>query len=231
MKRVKKIWITAIVFSMLLSIQSMAINVSAEDIMSEQMQLEVEELVQERLDDVGDQFEGMSPGYLEVYTEYLTAYYEQLVLDQYGITPFYASRYYIPNGGVAKYTTVDAAGDHFDVVILMLNKEDSYDYLLNNWNPGSYDVGDIFVGALGYDPGPGTTFGAKFDIIDGATAAFTNSEWESIQAADGYVLVETVQAREYPDGPVSFLRGWDTHPYYVPYSSLPSDIIITVQGL
>lgn len=228
MKHIKKYFVLILALGMILSTQAVASTASEATIMEEQIQLEVDAKVQSRLNEVQHLFEGRDPGYLDVYTEYLTAYYEQLILQERGITPLYEPSYRLDNGGAASYTTVDAAGDHFDVVVLMLDKEDSYDYLLNNWSPDGVGVDDLFLDALGYVPVLGTIAGSMLDILDGVEAVSGQSEWESIQAAGGYVMVETVRCREYPYNPISMIRGWSLHPYYVPPTSLPSNLNINV---
>lgn len=217
----------ALVFCLIPCTPAFAMEWSDNKVASE-IQDEVDRLVDSRLNEVSHLFEGKEPGYLEAYTNYLYDLYEMTVMEQYGVSQRHA-RHRLDNGGAAKYTTVDAAGDYFDVVIIMLDKEDSYDYLLENWSPGSYDVGDVLVSVLGYVPYLGEAFGIMYSIIDGVSGLCGGSEWRSIQNADGYVMIETVVARGYPGAGVSMLSGWEDHPYYVPYSSLPSNLVITVE--
>ncbi len=228
MKRMRKYIALFLILSMSLSTSTMAApQLDVSDI-SAQMQTEVQTMVQSRLEQVEHLFDGKDPGYLNAYKKYLTALYEHVILAERGIVPMYEERYRLDNGGAAMYTTIDAGGDHFDVIVLMFNKEDSYDFLLENWSPGGVDLGDLLIDVLGYVPALGTFLGTVFNILDGVSAVSGANEWQSIQDADGYVLAEVVHAREYPGDPVTLIRGWDTHPYYVPWSSLPDNIDIEV---
>lgn len=229
MKRIKKFVAIISALAILLCTPAFAASPAMTDELEFQAQIQenVQTMVQARLDEVEYLFEGKAPGYLEVYTEYLTAYYTQLVLAENGIMPA-KTRYRLDNGGAAMYTTVDAAGDYFDVVVLLLDKDDAYDYLLDNWSGDGADLGDIFLGVLGYVPAAGTIFSTIANLLTGAKVIMP-STWESIQAADGRILVETVRARGYPGELVTTpVRGWDTYPYFEPWDSLPSDIEIEV---
>ena len=204
-----------------------AANIS-ESVTTEQMQKEVQSLVQAKLNQVSHNFDGLDSGYLEAYTNYLVDYYTLAVASQTDASTRHTSQR-LNNGGTAKYTTTDASGDYFDVVIIMLDKEDSYNYLLENWSPGSYTVGDAIITALGYVPVVGEAFGTVYSIVDGIIGLSTQTDWEKIQNADGYIMIETVVARGYPGSGASVLMGWDDHPYYIPYSSIPSSISILVE--
>ena len=217
-----------LILSMIPETSAFAASVSEPTLTTEQTQKMVQSLVQTRIKEVAHNFEGKDPGYLEAYINYLVDYYTLAVAGQNDASVQHTS-HRLNNGGTAKYTTSDASGDQFDVVIIMLDKEDSYDYLLKNWNPGSYNVGDAIVTALGFVPRVGNPFSNIYSIVEAVIGISSQSDWEKIQNADGYVRVETVVARGYPGEGVSMLMGWDDHPYYIPYSTLPSSINIEVK--
>lgn len=224
-KHLAKIISFVLVLSVLSGIPVFAADMSNPSVSTEE---KVQALVQERIKQVIHNFERKDPGYLEAYTNYLTDYYTLAVATQSGVSLQRAS-HRLDNGGTAKYSTTDASGDKFDVVIIMLDKADSYDYLLENWSPGRYTVSDAIVTALGYVPVVGGAFGTVYSIVEGVIGFSSKTDWEKIQAADGYIMLETVVARDYPGSGIPVLMGWDDHPYYVPYSSLPSSISIDVE--
>lgn len=211
----KKFLAMFLTICMIASIPAFAVEPSRREITSEpQLQTEIQERVEEKLDAVREQLVGADERYVSVYKEYITDVTRNEILLERGIASPNAVQAYLPDGGIVSWTNeTDPSGDTFYIVITLLNYEDSYQYILDCFGE-PMSAWDYILMGLGYVPYVGPVVSTLLNINSIVTA----SQLADISDADGYIMIESV-GYKVPGGSevtsgLTVARGWRDHPYY-----------------
>lgn len=226
MKRFLAVFLT---MCMIVSVPAFAEDASRQEPVSEQLiDKEIRERVQYRLDAVSEQLEGVDERYASIYREYITDITRNEILLEKGVASANTDQAYLPNGGVVSWTNeTDPSGDIFYIVVTLLNYEDSYQYLLDNFSE-PMSAWDYVLMLLGYVPYVGPVVSTLLNI----DTIVSNSQLRDISDADGYIMIESVGCKilggpEVTDG-LTVARGWHDHPYYY-YPSYATEQTVEIE--
>lgn len=196
-----------------------------------EVQEEIEETVDARMDSVFDQFDGLPDSYMRAYRQIVYAQVEQEVSEKYGldmtdssIQPYSPTIYSLPNGGIVYYSVYEAtSGDTFDVAVTCLERQRAYNFLLETLS--SFKVKDLCIAILGYVP----VLGPAFSTLSNIKSVVTASVVSKIKAAGGYAQITNMSIRvgnQPGQMGTSVVEGWTTHTRYTAPSNATNRSVV-----
>lgn len=157
---------------------------------------------------------------MEVYEDIIYPQIEQQIKAEYMGQPSYQlnATYYAPNGGLVTYLSPLSGYQPTEVAVTCLNRDDSYDYLLNEY---SFKPINIISSILGYIPYLGEVSSLVLDIRGIADSAAISK----INEANGYAEIINTYSREWGTK-ASLVTGWSDR-YYISVPSSATNVTFT----
>lgn len=188
-------------------------QVTAEEgqtMMMEQIDMEVQRMVDERMEVVGEQLAGYPEVYELAYRWYLQDSYTQMLLYENGDYPG-TTGYRFNNGGIIYYETSEELEEFgvdmaFSVTLLTPTLTEKYLDL-----DEQISVAEIISDIVGLVPDLGDYMSALVDFMIGMTSAAQDDVEEANNYAE-IICIYGIKDSAYPDGAAA-VSGWHEYPY------------------
>ena len=176
----------------------------------EQIDMEVQRMVDERMEVVGEQLAGYPEVYELAYRWYLQDTYTQMLLYENGDYPG-TTGYRFNNGGIIYYETSEELEEFgvdmaFSVTLLTPTLTEKYLDL-----DEQISVAEIISDIVGLVPDLGDYMSALVDFMIGMTSAAQDDVEEANNYAE-IICIYGIKDSPYPDGAAA-VSGWHEYPY------------------
>ena len=176
----------------------------------EQIDMEVQRMVDERMEVVGEQLAGYPEVYELAYRWYLQDTYTQMLLYENGDYPG-TTGYRFNNGGIIYYETSEELEEFgvdmaFSVTLLTPTLTEKYLDL-----DEQISVAEIISDIVGLVPDLGDYMSALVDFMIGMTSAAQDDVEEANNYAE-IICIYGIKDSAYPDGAAA-VSGWHEYPY------------------
>lgn len=209
MKKVFCLLVTfMVIFSFVGNVHASSLDVS--EVRTEEIENDIRQEIEIARKEIYRQLEQQDALILmEVYENIIYPQIEQQIRDEYRGVAVSSKHYHAPNGGLVTYLSPLDGYKPTEVAVTCLNRDDSYEYLLNKY---SFTLSDVIYAILGYIPRLGSVSSTVLNI-NGFADSLAISK---IKDAGGCAQIINTYSREWGTK-ASLLTGWsDRYDIYVP---------------